>query len=422
MQAFTLTSLTRDLRWQDALDIALLTLLFSSAYRWLRRTVALQEALGVVTVLLASWIANHLGLILTSYLLSAVGAVATLAIVVVFQNEIRKGLARISPLRWLARGRGPAAPPDMRATIAEAAFAIADRRKGALIVIARRDSIFEHATAGTDVDARLSPSVLEAIFTSASPLHDGAVVVSENRLVRAGVVLPLSTDSADPVLGTRHRAAMGLAHVTDALVVCVSEERGTVCLAHGEQLDPVGNEAELRAALRRHGAGGGGRARGVVGPAPGWRLRLAGLVPPVAIFALVVVAWSTLALDRSHAVARVVPLQIRGVSDAMTFDPARYTSVALDLRGSRREIERLAPDAVEAYVDLAGTTTPGVRSYRVVSHAPAGIEVASTTPPFVQLQIRARAPAAVAPLPPPPPRETAGPPDLRGRARPLLRH
>ena len=420
MQPFTLTSLTRDLRWQDALDIALLTLLFSSAYRWLRRTVALQEALGVATVLLASWVANHLGLILTSYLLSAVGAVATLAIVVVFQNEIRRGLARISPLRWLSRGRGQAAPPDMRATIAAAAFAIADRRKGALIVIARADSIFDHATAGTDVDARLSPSVLEAIFTSSSPLHDGAVVVSENRLVRAGVVLPLSTDSADPMLGTRHRAAMGLAHVTDALVVCVSEERGSVCLAHGDQLEPMGNEVELRAALRRYGAGGG-RARGAVGPAPGWRLRLAGLVPPVAIFAVVVVAWSTLALDRSHAVARVVPLQIRGVSDGMTFDPARYTSVAVDLRGSRREIERLAPDAVEAYVDLAGTTTPGVRAYRVVTHAPAGIEVASTTPPFVQLQIRARAPVAVAPLPPPP-REPSAPPDLRGRARPLPRH
>jgi uncharacterized protein (TIGR00159 family) len=418
MQAFTLTSLTRDLRWQDALDIALLTLLFSSAYRWLRRTVALQEALGVATVLLASWVANHLGLILTSYLLSAVGAVATLAIVVVFQNEIRKGLARISPLRWLSRGRGQAAPPDMRATIAEAAFSIADHRKGALIVIPREDSIFEHATAGTAVDARLSRPVLEAIFTSTSPLHDGAVVVSENRLLRAGVVLPLSTESDDPALGTRHRAAMGLAHVTDALVVCVSEERGSVCLAHGESLDVIANENDLRAALRRFGAGSG-RARGAAVPAPAWRQRLAAPVVPVAIFALVVVAWSALALDRSHAVGRVVPLQIRGVSDGMTFDAARFTSVAVDLRGSRRELERLAPDAVEAYVDLAGTTTPGAHTYRVITRVPAGIEVASTTPPFVQVQIRARAPAAIVPAPP---REPPAPPDLRGRARPLPRH
>src|SRR6266700_633528 len=388
MHAITFSGLTHGLRWQDALDIALLTLLFSSAYRWLRRTVALQEALGVATVLLASWIANYIGLILTSYLLSAVGAVATIAIVVVFQNEIRKGLSRISPVRWFSRGRGHPTPPDARASVAEAAFAIADRRKGALIVIPREDPVFEHTTEGIAVDAHLSAPVIEAIFTSSSPLHDGAVVVSDARVLRAGVVLPLATEeNGNPELGTRHRAAMGLARATDALVVCVSEERGAVCLAHGEALDPMTSEAELRAALRRHGGAGGGRARGAQHPVESPRRRLAEIVPHVAIFATVVVAWSALALDRSHAVSRVVPLQIRNVSDAMALDPARYTSVVVELRGSRRDLEQLSDDAVEAYVDLAGTTL-GMHSFRVVSQAPAGIEVASTTPATVALILR----------------------------------
>jgi hypothetical protein len=147
------------------------------------------------------------------------------------------------------------------------------------------------------------------------------------------------------------------------------------------------------------------------------------MAPHVAIFAVVVVAWSALALDRSHAVSRVVPLQIRNVSDAMALDPARYTSVVVELRGSRRELEQLPDDAVEAYVDLADTTL-GMHSFRVVSHAPAGIEVASTTPATVSLVLRPRAPPSLpAAAPPPAQREPAGvSPDLRGRARPLPRH
>src|SRR3954470_23505576 len=147
-----LSTLTRNLRWQDAVDVGVLTLLFSSAYRWSRRTVAVQVAAGLLTLLAASWIANHLGLILTSYLLSAVSAVATVIIVVVFQHEIRHALSRVSPLRWLARRPGGPAPRDARVMLAKAAFSITDHRKGALIVIPRRDSIAAHVTAGTAVD------------------------------------------------------------------------------------------------------------------------------------------------------------------------------------------------------------------------------------------------------------------------------
>jgi diadenylate cyclase len=424
MHEFALTTLTRGLRWQDAVDVALLTLLFSSAYRWLRRTVAIQVAFGIATLVAGSWIANHLGLILTSYLLSAISAVATIAIVVIFQHEIRSGLNRVSPLRWLSRRRGQAAPQDSRAAIARAAFAVADHRKGGLIVIPRRDSIFEHVTAGTLVEARLSSSLIETIFTSASPLHDGAIVVSDTRLLRAGVVLPLSTETDDPSHGTRHRAAIGLARISDALIICISEERGSVCLVHDDALEAMVDEAQLFEALRRFGAGRRGdlprtSARGL--------LRLTGLMPRLAphltIFACVVAAWAALALDRSHAIARVVPLEIRGVNDGMVSDPPHYTSIAVELRSSRRELELLAPDAVEAYVDLAGTTL-GAHVFRVHTSAPAGIEVASITPASVPLQVRSRTAPVTPTAPVPPPVVTpriAAVPAVRGRVRPLAR-
>ena len=115
--------LTHGLRWQDAVDVLVLTAPFSWAYRWLRRTVAVQVAFGLMTLLAVSWIASHLGLILTSYLLSAVSAVATMVVVVVFQHEIRRGLTRVSPLRWLTR-QTPAHGLDATdAIVAKAAFA-----------------------------------------------------------------------------------------------------------------------------------------------------------------------------------------------------------------------------------------------------------------------------------------------------------
>jgi diadenylate cyclase len=386
MHGIDLSALTRWLRWQDALDVLLLTLLFSSSYRWLRRTRAVQVAVGLMTLLAGAWLASYVGLILTSYLLSAVSAVATIIIVVVFQHEIRLGLSRVSPLRWLWNRHEKPGLVDASVTIARAAFSIAEHRKGALIVIPRGDSIFDHVTAGTILDARLSAPTIEAIFTSLSPLHDGAVVVTEDRLLRAGVVLPLSTESEDMAHGTRHRAARGLAQATDALVVCVSEEHATVSLAQEDLLEPMLNEEQLAWALRRLWTEHDRHARkGAARP----RLRLRSIVPHLAIFACVVVCWAALALDRSHVVTRVVPLEIRGIADNLTFDPPHYTSIALELRSSRSEIDLLSPNAVGAYIDLSKATL-GSHIYRVIADVPAGIEVANSTPRNVELRIRNR--------------------------------
>src|SRR4029077_12465998 len=192
MQGFSPSTIAHSLRWQDAVDVLVLTLLFSRLYAWLKHTVAVQIAFGLFTLVLASWVANHFGLILTSYLLSAVGAVATVVIAIVFQHEIRQGLTRVSALRWLTERRGQHIAGSMATTIAQAAFSLARRGKGALIVIPRRDSVAEHLTAGTAIEGRLSSALIEAIFTSTSSLHDGAIVVGRNRLSRAGVILPLA--------------------------------------------------------------------------------------------------------------------------------------------------------------------------------------------------------------------------------------
>ena len=389
MNRLAVTVLTHGLRWQDAVDVLVLTALFSWAYRWLRRTIAVQVAFGLMTLLAVSWIASHLGLILTSYLLSAVSAVATMVVVVVFQHEIRRGLTRVSPLRWLTRQTPAHGLDETDAIVAKAAFALAARRKGALVVLPRHDSVFDLATPGTLVDARISVEMIETIFMSVSPLHDGAIVIAGDRVARAAVVLPLATETQDPSFGTRHRAAIGLAQASDALIVCVSEEHGTVHLAVGNAMNVMRDEAHLRDTLARARpeAPSAVPERGASD-----RPRLANLWPYLVIFGGVLAAWGALALDRSHAIARIVPLEIRGVSDRLVFDPPRYTSVAVELRSSRRELEVLPPDAVVSFVDLSGTTV-GLHTYRIVTTAPAGIEVVSETPSSMQMEIRSRVPS-----------------------------
>jgi diadenylate cyclase len=199
--------LVHSLRWQDGADLLLLTVLFSWAYTWMRRTIAVQMTFGMVTLLVASWLSSRLGLILTSYLLLAVSAVATIVIVVVFQYEIRRGLSRVSPIRWLTDWHRKKLSVETTAIVAEAAFTIAARGKGALIAIPRRDWIGEHVTGGTLIDAQLSAALIEAVFTSTAPLHDGAALISNDRLVRASLLLPLAAETSDPRHGTRHRAA-----------------------------------------------------------------------------------------------------------------------------------------------------------------------------------------------------------------------
>lgn len=388
MDVRSLQALGRGLRWQDAVDVFLLTLLFSRLYTWTRRTAAVQVAFGLLLLVASSWTASHLGLILTSYLLSAVGAVATVIVVVVFQQEIRKGLSRVSPLRWLTTRRGGHTSDDVRPVLAKAAFGIAGRRKGALIVIERREPITEHVTPGVALEARLSVAVLEAVFTSTSSLHDGAVVIEGDRIARGAVVLPLSTDAMAGNGGTRHRAALGLSARCDAVVICVSEETGAVSLAEDGRLVTLPDAAALEQALGRLGVGS--VARGL--RAPRRPVRLVDLGPHAAIFVGVLIAWAALALDRSHAIGRIVPLEIRGFGDGLAFDPPRFTSVAIELLGSRRELELLPPDAVEAYVDLSGASLGG-HIYRVQTDAPAGIEVVSTVPSALQLQVRLRSPA-----------------------------
>jgi diadenylate cyclase len=216
------------------LDIALTALLIYGLFSLIRGTRAVRLVVGVTVLYVVYVIAQALGLQLLSQILQAGAVVGLLALVVVFQPELRRGLerlGRVGSLGWLVVPGARRSMQKAAAIVAQSAFEMAPQRIGALIVLERETGLQDTAETGVMIDADLSLELLETVFTPHSPLHDGAVIIRHERVTAAGVVLPLSeTGAYRERFGTRHRAALGITEQTDAVVVVVSEETGAVSL------------------------------------------------------------------------------------------------------------------------------------------------------------------------------------------------
>lgn len=231
---------------RDMVDALLTALVFVGLLAIFRGTRLVPALGGLAVIVAVSFVARRLELVTVSWPFWLV------VLVVLFQPELRRALAQI--------GRSPAFRGMLRASaeaqghviddVVKAAEALAAKRMGALIVLERSMGLRHYAELGVALDARVSPDLLISLFLPYSPLHDGAVIVRDNRLAAAGCFLPLSRSTAvGRQLGTRHRAALGLAEETDAVVLAVSEESGRISLAvHGEIETPLDREA-LRARL-----------------------------------------------------------------------------------------------------------------------------------------------------------------------------
>jgi diadenylate cyclase len=385
--------IARVVRWQDVIDVAILTIIIFRVYLWLRGTVALQVWIGIL-VLVACWfVATELGLMLTAYVLQGLGAGVLLLAVVLFRDEIRNALRRANPLRWWRNRKGTDGQRGIWGQLAEAVFALASLRLGALIVVPGSDRVEEHLSGGTLLDARISPELLEAIFVESSPIHDGAAVMQGERLHQAGCFLPLSTAGDLPEFyGTRHRAAVGLSETCDAVVIVVSEERGSVSLASGGRIARVPGADELAArietTLARGGAPGPRRAttRGVE-PVGMGRRRFIDAAWLAGIFVFVVAAWYVVAGDRNTVITPTVPLELRNIPDGIEVDPPRPSEITLQLRGPRRLLMTTGRDEVGAYLNLGGIK-PGTHRLDVSSSAPPGIQVESHAPRHVVVKAR----------------------------------
>ncbi len=236
-------------RWQDLVDVLIVAYVIYRIALLIRGTRSTQMVVGLVFVGAAFVASQVLGLFTLNWLLNNFLGSLIVILVVIFQADIRRALTRVgSQSFWSPRAAAASAADE----IATASAWLSARLIGALIVIEQDDGLGEIVESGRHVDAKVSPELLETIFMRGSPLHDGAVIINGDRVLAAGCLLPLSTNpDVSLSLGTRHRAAIGMSEDSDALVLVVSEEDGSISLARGGVLKRGIEAAEVLTTLRK---------------------------------------------------------------------------------------------------------------------------------------------------------------------------
>ena len=230
-----------DYYWKTVMEITILSMFIYYILLFIKGTRAVQVLKGLLLLIVTFLISQYLNLMVLNWLLTMFAPIAIISLIIIFQSELRRGLAKL--------GRGPffgylfsdMKGPEM---ITDALLTLSGRKIGAIIAIEREIGLKNYVSTGITLDSIISKELICSIFMPTSPLHDGAVIIEKDRISAASCLLPLSQfHQISKSLGTRHRAAVGLSEETDALVLVVSEETGTISLAeNGTLIRDVGPE------------------------------------------------------------------------------------------------------------------------------------------------------------------------------------
>jgi len=219
--------------WQDAVDIFIVTVILYQLLKWIRGTRAMMLVRGIAFIFIFYFISSLLNLATIKFLMEKLATLFLIALIIVFQPEIRKALERLGRgnllgLFLFSSGKQTFGYLNQ---IIKAVEELSQKKSGAIIVLERSTGLSEFVSTGLKLEALVSQNLLVNIFEKNTPLHDGAVIISGDRIQAAGCVLPLSESELDDRLSTRHRAGLGLSEVSDALVIIVSEETGVISIA-----------------------------------------------------------------------------------------------------------------------------------------------------------------------------------------------
>jgi diadenylate cyclase len=226
-----LLDLLRQIRWQDVLDVILVSIILYRMILIVKGTIAARMLAGVGVLLLTLFLAKYLQLYTMDWLIQSFWSQVVIAVIVLFQPEIRRALAQMGESSFLQRLTSAEELKSLD-EIVKASVALANRNIGALLVLERDVSLREYVEIGTPLEARVTKDLLLSIFHPSSPIHDGAVIIKGNRISAAGCFLPIRLGSAvSKAYGTRHRAGIAITEETDAVAIIVSEETGTLSLA-----------------------------------------------------------------------------------------------------------------------------------------------------------------------------------------------
>ena len=219
------------LHWKDAVEIALLAVAIYYTWKFFRGTPGANVLVGLVILFLSvTMLSQLLGLMVIGSIFESLSKVLVIALVIIFQPELRRGLAALGGNRLFIGTQQNRETLDL---VREMTFDLANRQLGALVALERRQNIESFAESGVKIDCELSTELVVSLFFPKTPLHDGGIILRDDRIVSAACIFPITQRAdLDRALGLRHRAALGLTEESDAIVIVVSEETGVVSICH----------------------------------------------------------------------------------------------------------------------------------------------------------------------------------------------
>ena len=383
-----LAALFQRFDWFSLIDVAIVALIIFGLLYLVRGTQAAPLLRGVIIL---GVIFGILGSLVTlpavSFLFGAALPALLIAIPVIFQPELRRALERVGRVVQIGgqRTRHATDTDHMIGIIAQACQRLADRKHGALIVLERATGLENYADTGLKIDSVITSELLQNIFFRNSPLHDGAVIIRENRVLAAACILPLTSNyMSDRRLGLRHRAAIGITEATDAIAIVVSEEHGTISIAHNgriiRRLDAARLETILRAFYQLDRRPAPSRFRRVLGrrsepqpvpptstdstpPTPdgewmrrvrGWLGHAGNVLLALILAVLVWVVAERQANPRSEQTPDPIPLTLQNLPAGMVTYEASADKVQVTVRAPDNVWNEINPDEVSAWIDLSG--------------------------------------------------------------------
>lgn len=214
--------------WEIILEVLILWGVYYMAYLLLRGTAAEQVLKGIIIITLIIMLTRSLNLVIINWLLTRFLAISVIAFLIIFQPEVRRGLASIGRFGIFSGER------ETLGEIAKAAIVLSKKKTGSLIAIEREVGLRRYVESGVSIDSKVTSELINTIFAPNAPLHDGGIIIADQRVEAAACLFPLTQNPNIPkTMGTRHRAALGLSEETDAVIIVVSEETGSISLAAG---------------------------------------------------------------------------------------------------------------------------------------------------------------------------------------------
>ena len=334
------------IRWQDIVDVTLNSYILFRLYVLFRGTTTLRVLIVIAFLWFFQRIAAYLGLIITSWAVQGVTAVAALIIIVIFRNEIRSVL-QAKNLKAILWGVSPKTIKTPVEIVVESVYEMARKKIGALIVFPAKEDLKELIQNGVPWRGRISKEMIMSIFWHGNPVHDGAAMIQGDQITDVGVILPLSNRKNIPLYyGTRHRAAAGLAEITDALVIVVSEERGNVLVAKGSDMRVIERKDELVTILQEQ--------VGITTKALDYvrKEKIKTGLAAVASVLFIIGVWFSFSRGLETMITLEIPIEYMNRDARVEIIDTSVNVVNLNLSGSGTIIKTIMPDQVNVKLDL----------------------------------------------------------------------